>query len=587
MKRFVLLPLALLAAAYAHAADTVVFQDDFEKDLSQWVGQNGDGTTPIHATLVDDPLKPGNKVLRFDRKVFGGDAFSKQGFPAGASYTLTFDYLSTCGSNCGGVIGYTAEFPGRDNWLAGTARSGFPDRLKDNGKWQSYSLDFKGKFDFHLALEQWVQSDGEGKDVYFDNIKLINHDGGAAAAPAAAAAAPVVITGGVAAPISPQLVGYYVAWAPGKGYPVKMLESSGAASRMTVLNYAFANVSANKCVIGDPAGDYLNPVDAATSLSGKADEAGKLAGNWGQLRQLKQKHPDLKIVISLGGWTWSKYFSDAALPANRVAFVKSCVDQFIKGDVPDASGKVVAGYAAGVFDGIDIDWEYPASSGNEGNVVRPEDKENYVALLNEFRKQLDAQKPGLLLTSALSASAQVYNNLDLGQVQLPLNWMNLMTYDFAGPWDSRTAPMANLIAGKQDKLSIDIAVNDYLEKGVAPAKIVIGVPFYGYGWVPEKMDNHGLYQAVKAKAVGKPDAGIATWPEIKAKAGEVFTDNVTKSIVKVSNGEVWTYDDPSVLKEKVAYIKAKKLGGAMVWELSQDSKDGELSSALYNNLLKK
>ncbi len=87
---------------------------------------------------------------------------------------------------------------------------------------------------------------------------------------------------------------------------------------------------------------------------------------------------------------------------------------------------------------------------------------------------------------------------------------------------------------------------------------MIGVPFYGYGWVPEKMDNHGLYQAVKAKAVGKPDAGIATWPELKAKPGEVFSDNVTKSIVKVSNGEVWTYDDPSVLKEKVAYIKAKK-----------------------------
>ena len=578
MKRLVL-PLAL-AAAFAHA-DTVVFQDDFEKDLSQWVGQNGDGTVPMHVTQIEDPKKPGNKVLRFDKKVFGGDAFSKTQFPKGA-YTLEFDYLGTCKFNCGGVIGYTAEFPGRDNWLAGTA-GGFPDKLKDTGEWKHYSLDFKGKFDFHLAMEQWTNSDGDGGDVYVDNIKLISHDAAGAAPAAAAAAAPAVITGGVPAPTSPQYVGYYVAWAPGKGYPVRTLETSGAAGQLTVINYAFGNVVNNQCVVGDADLDYKNGVKGDQAVNGKTDEAGALAGNWGQLLQLKQKHPNLKVVISLGGWTWSKNFSDAALPANREAFVKSCVDTFIKGNVPGAK----PGLAAGVFDGIDIDWEYPGTPGNEGNVVRAEDKDNYVALLNEFRKQLDALKPGYLLTVAASASGQVYNNLDLGRVQLPLNWINLMTYDFAGPWESRTSPHANLLAGKQDKLSVDIAVSDYLEKGVAPAKLVIGVPFYGYGWVPEKMDNHGLYQAVKAKAKGTPDAGTASYAQLKAMGGDVFRDDVTKSIAKVNGGEVWVYDDVGVIKDKAAYIKSKKLGGMMVWEMSQDTPDGELSTAIYNNLLKK
>ncbi len=582
MRQLLLLPL-MAAAALAHA-DKVVFQDDFKGDLSQWVGQNGDGTVPMHGAIVDDPLRPGGKALKFTKKVFGGDLFSKTQFAEGKKYTLTFDYLGTCSSSCGGVIGYTADFPGRDNWLAGAAKlGGGAEVLKDNNQWNSYSIDFKSKFAFHLALEQWVNGSGEPGTSLFANFKLIEKDdGGGDAKPAAAATAAVV--GGVPAPAKPQFVAYYPAWAAGRTPPyfVKNMETSGLASKVTVINYAFGNVVDNKCAVGYPDQDYKQPVDAANTLDGKPDAGSNgLFGNWNQIKQLKQKHPDLKVVISLGGWTWSKYFSDAALPKNREAFVKSCVDTFIKGNIDGKNG-----LAAGVFDGIDIDWEYPGTAGNEGNIVRDEDPKNYTALLAEFRKQLDAAKPGYLLTVAASAAANVYGNIESEKIQASVNWINLMTYDFAGPWDSTTGYQSNLFTGPKDRLSIDMAVKDYIDKGVQPGKLVLGVPFYGYGWVPGSMDAHGIHQAVKAKAKGSPDEGIATYAEIKAKAGDVYRDDKTRAIVKTSGAEIWVYDDPQVIKDKADYVKKMKLGGMMAWEASQDTPDGELASAIYNGLIK-
>ena len=121
-------------------------------------------------------------------------------------------------------------------------------------------------------------------------------------------------------------------------------------------------------------------------------------------------HPKLKVLISLGGWTWSRYFSDAALTEqSRERFVASCVDLFIKGNIPDPGwgGMGGPGAAAGVFDGIDLDWEWPGSEGNVGNVVRPEDKANFTKLAAEFRRQLDAYerqtRKDYLLTAFLPA----------------------------------------------------------------------------------------------------------------------------------------------------------------------------------------
>ncbi|KAF0815059.1 Chitinase A1 [Andreprevotia sp. IGB-42] len=589
MKRL-MLPL-LLAAAFAQA-DSVVLEEKFEGNLDLWVGQNGDGSVPYHATIVEDPLRPGNKVLRFDKPVFGGDLFTKQLYPEG-KYKLTFDYLGTCGGNCGGVVGITSAFPGRDYWLAGTA-NGFPERIKDTKKWESYDIDFKGRFDFHLALEQWVQSSGAGGDVYIDNIKLIAKGDAGAPAAAAAPAVATIAAGDAPGPKGPQLVTYFTAWGkgqPGGGYWVKDIETSGSAKKLTVIEYAFGNVKDNKCVVGvDKAGegaaadDYWDPIPKEHTLDGKEDKGDNgLFGHWNQLKQLKAKNPNLKVVISLGGWTWSKYFSDAALPANRVAFVKSCVDAYIKGNVPGRDGKMIN--AAGVFDGFDIDWEHPGSAGAPGNIVRDEDTQNFTALLAEFRKQLDAVKPGYLLTIAAGAPSSVSSHFELAKIQKSLNWINLMTYDFAGPWSSVTAPLSTLHAGAKDAAGVSMSVKDYMEGGVPPQKIVVGVPFYGYGWVVSNTDNGGMYQTVKSKAKGTLEEGTAGYYQVKAMPGKVFRDEKTRAMWKLNGNEVWTYDDPQYLKEKIDFIKKQKLGGMMAWELSGD-RDGELVSTIYDNLIK-
>ena len=189
-------------------------------------------------------------------------------------------------------------------------------------------------------------------------------------------------------------VGYFVQWGIyGRDFVVRDLEDNGSAARLTHINYAFGNVTEDGvCASADAWADYQVPFGADRAVDGVADEPGQpLYGNFNQLKKLKAKHPDLKVLISLGGWTLSKFFSDAALtPQSRQAVVESCIDLFIKGNLPG----LVPGAGAGVFDGIDLDWEWPGSEGNVGNVIHAEDKQNFTALVAEFRRQLDVYGDG-------------------------------------------------------------------------------------------------------------------------------------------------------------------------------------------------
>ena len=182
------------------------------------------------------------------------------------------------------------------------------------------------------------------------------------------------------------VVAYFTQWGIYSGFFEKNLVTSGTASRLTTINYAFSNISSNlQCSQGDSWADYQRPFAASESVNGQADTWGQtLAGNFNQLRELKQLYPNLKIMISIGGWTWSSNFSAAAEPQNRAAFVQSCIDQYILGNLAQSA----PGAAANVFDGFDIDWEYPNNPGN-GNAYGPQDTANFTGLLAEFRSQLD------------------------------------------------------------------------------------------------------------------------------------------------------------------------------------------------------
>src|SRR5690606_32023813 len=207
-------------------------------------------------------------------------------------------------------------------------------------------------------------------------------------------------------------VGYFAQWGVyARGYKLSQLDRSGGADDLTHINYAFGNIhyQSLECFIANKAqGTGPNGSDgacvawadsgmgysAADSVSGVADAWDQpLAGSFNQLKQLKAKHPGLKALISIGGWTWSKNFSAAAATdASRKKLVSSCIDLYIKGNLPVIDGRGGAGAAAGVFDGIDIDWEWPGSqNGNVGNIVdEANDRNNFRLLLKEFRTQLDA-----------------------------------------------------------------------------------------------------------------------------------------------------------------------------------------------------
>jgi hypothetical protein len=159
------------------ASATTVFFDDFEGNLGAWEG-NGSGHTGV---IVSDPLDASNNVLSFTSISSGGDIFTSATFSSPQNqYRISFDYLGTPGlggvaNNLGGFIGYSQDFPGTHNWIAGTSsNSGAADSLVDDGTWQHVQIDFVAGFSpFHLLVEDYSGSGGIAGDVYFDNITLV------------------------------------------------------------------------------------------------------------------------------------------------------------------------------------------------------------------------------------------------------------------------------------------------------------------------------------------------------------------------------------------------------------------------------
>ncbi|NTX34387.1 glycosyl hydrolase [Myxococcus sp. CA051A] len=394
---------------------------------------------------------------------------------------------------------------------------------------------------------------------------------------------------------SKRIVGYFTQWGIyGRNYQVAHIP----AAKLTHINYAFSNISADgRCVLGDVFAD----IDKGGGWAGEWDP-GQLRGNFRAFKELKRTQTHLKVLISVGGWTWSKYFSQvAASAASRTAFVKSCVDLFIKGQYPGVDP--VNG--AGVFDGIDIDWEYPVGGGLPGNTNNPADKQNYTLLMAEFRSQLNAVttqtgKP-YLLTIATGASPDLLaNKQETKNLSNILDWINVMSYDYHGAFESTVNFHSALNRVTGDPMAntgfyTDGSVAKMLELGVAPNKIVVGVPFYGRGWGGVPNVNNGLFQSGVPTRGTWDDGqsgltGVFDYKDVKAnyeRAGSGYTKfthpEAKQAYVYSPSTGVWiAYDDPQTLHAKSDYILSKNLGGAMFWELSGD--DGTLVDVLYQRL---
>jgi chitinase len=362
---------------------------------------------------------------------------------------------------------------------------------------------------------------------------------------------------------APRVVGYYTQWSIYNNFFVKNLVTSGSARVLTQVDYAFAALTNNQCASADTYADYQDPLPADETVDGKADSSapGAFAGNFHQLQELKKLYPNLKIVMSIGGGSANPAdFSTVSDAAHRKAFVKSCIDMYIKGQF--GPGIV----EPGIFDGFDIDWEFPASSSDEDNLT---------AFLSEFRSQMDAIHPGMTLSIASSPGSWAYQFIDFKAVQPSLTFFGLMEYDFDGPWNDTTGFVAPLYQSKYDPDPTNNAawaVEQYLAMGVKPEKIVFGLPFYGYEWTDVPNTHHGLFQPGTPVGDGSGYNAIVPLESSYTK----YRDPTTKAPWLYNGASFWTYDDATSLDFKMEYAHKKKLGGLMVWDLSGDMPNGEL-----------
>jgi len=364
----------------------------------------------------------------------------------------------------------------------------------------------------------------------------------------------------------PLVVGYFRGDSMRRQFFLKNLLSQGATSILDQINYSQGNVAGSQCVIADPNADLNYTFSADDSVDGTADTPQRaLRGNFHQLQELKRLYPHIKILISLEGT--ADVFVEAAQPVNRHSFVASCIQRFIKGNFADGIE------APGLFDGIDVDWEYPEEA----------DKFNFIALLGEFRRQLNAAGPNLLLTVAMGDNRIAYQHLDMKAVALYVNEVGVMNYDYSGPWSKRTGLIAPLYSSPGDLEKggdVDSTIRGYKNAGVPASKMLLGLPFYAYSWSQVSEANHGLFQ------LGEPSRNDSPYNYIVSIQSKLTTYRDPKSMAPwlFDGSTFWTFDDEMSIGAKLKYARQQALGGVMIWELSGDTPDGKLLKTISEQI---
>lgn len=324
-------------------------------------------------------------------------------------------------------------------------------------------------------------------------------------------------------------------------------------SALTRINYAFARIRNGRMVLG-------LPVDAQ---------------NLAALTALRRRNPALTVLVSVGGWSWSGGFSEAALTAaSRQRFAASAVE-------------FIDRYGLG---GLDVDWEYPGQPG-AGHAYRKEDKQNFTLLLKALRTQFDAESARthrrLYLTIAAEPSEEYLDDTEMAKAAQYVDTVNLMAYDLYEPGTDRiTGNHAPLFVSPQDPKheSANKEVLAFEQAGVPPQKLVLGVPFYGHAWASVADVNHGLFQPGKPA----PDPDVPYGAIVHDMLDHGFTRywdaaSSVPYLYSAAQHIFVSYEDPESLAAKCQYVLEHKLAGMMFWDSSEDS-DGALLAAIDHGL---
>jgi chitinase len=366
-----------------------------------------------------------------------------------------------------------------------------------------------------------------------------------------------------------RVVGYLASWGVrSKGTSIANLP----ARDLSHVFYAFADIGKDGSVT------LANPCVDVGACGKPAQWPRVASGNFGELKKLKARFPHLRLAISIGGWGGSARFSDAALTdAARKRFTGSAIDVFIR-------------RWPGIFDGIDIDWEFPVQGGLKGNVERPADKENFTLLLAELRRELDAleakDRHHYELTIAASARPSEIANLEVSRIVPLLDFINVMTYDYhtGGSIAHFNAPLFPAKNDPTPELTVDASMRAFEAGGVPRQKLLVGVPFFAKAYGGVANVNGGLLQPAGAPPKDWRDSD-GDWRRLSVTrlADRRYTRHWEDSakvpwLYNAATGTWITYDDPESVRAKVDYVRAEHLGGVVIWELGGD--DGRLMRAI-------
>ena len=229
--------------------------------------------------------------------------------------------------------------------------------------------------------------------------------------------------------------------------------------------------------------------------------------------------------------------------------------------------------APGLFDGVDIDWESPHRA----------DAANFQALVKEFRRQMQTVRRGLRISVAVGQSPDMMPGTDFAAISRLVDEIGVMNYDYSGPWEERTGLVAPLFAASPESEfppSIRKTIDEFEAAGVPARKMLMGVPFYGYGWTGVADSNNGLHQKGRALHEDRPYKFIRSL----AETGQIFRDPRSQAPWIYDGGAFWTYEDPISVRYKVSYAVHRGMAGVMIWELSEDSSDAALFNSLWLSL---